>query len=418
MQDQLDDTVRQRRDRLAAEHLLRTGTARARQERDRLDDELRRQSARGDVAREELTSLRAVLAGVEAERALLVRRLEDAREQERQTVLDALPFASAIFSGDRRLLSANAQYLALFDGLEEARPGTSYLRLMELLLQEGAVNPGPHGHDWATRAALRLDASPPPDLDLTLWDGRRLRLCDTILPDGGFMSRLEDRHSLHPSATSDPLAKGRSAREPATSDGATELHADDPELPPDSGVPCGSGAVHMVGTGRDGEAELLRPDDDGGASETAELEPINPQRRIMRVLAAEDDAVNRLVLSKLLEPSGVELTIVEDGAQALEHLRRESPDLLLTDISMPIMNGKELVRRLRAEETRSGSPRLRVVAMTAHALQSDIDAMLATGIDRVLSKPLARDILEDEIETARSARETGDASCSGDTDLA
>ena len=122
--------------------------------------------------------------------------------------------------------------------------------------------------------------------------------------------------------------------------------------------------------------------------------------RQVRVLAVEDNAVNRLVLTKLLEPLDLQLRLVDSAAACLEEVRKDPPDLLLTDISMPDMDGREMTRRVRAWEAEAGRTPLRIVAMTAHALASDIEDILAAGLDHVLTKPLSRDLLAEECAAA------------------
>ncbi|SFG84114.1 hypothetical protein SAMN04488020_104158 [Palleronia marisminoris] len=125
-----------------------------------------------------------------------------------------------------------------------------------------------------------------------------------------------------------------------------------------------------------------------------------PATRRARVLAVEDNATNRFVLEKLLEPLDVDLRVVERGADCLAEAMRDPPDLLLTDISMPDMDGLEMTRRLRTWEARTGRHPLRIVAMTAHALAADIEEILAAGLDRVLTKPLKRTLLTEECAAA------------------
>lgn len=108
----------------------------------------------------------------------------------------------------------------------------------------------------------------------------------------------------------------------------------------------------------------------------------------MRVLAAEDNAANRLILTRMLAGLDLDLTVVEDGAEAVEAFEREGPDLILMDISMPRMDGTEATRRIRAAEG-EGS-RVPIVAMTAHALAGDEDVFRAAGLDAYLPKPMRK----------------------------
>jgi len=102
------------------------------------------------------------------------------------------------------------------------------------------------------------------------------------------------------------------------------------------------------------------------------------------IAVVEDNADNRLLLSAIL---GDLYRIVEyaGGPEALEGMRREPPDLVLLDISLPGMGGTQLLRHIRAERTLC---RLPVVALTAHAMTGDRERYLALGFDHYLSKPI------------------------------
>ncbi|MEM1430601.1 MAG: ATP-binding protein [Pseudomonadota bacterium] len=115
--------------------------------------------------------------------------------------------------------------------------------------------------------------------------------------------------------------------------------------------------------------------------------------RPMRVLAAEDNKTNRFVLDKLLAPLQIDLHFAVDGQDAVEKHAELHPDLILMDISMPRLDGKDAARAIRAHEAETGdtgSRRVPIVAMTAHALQGDKEEILASGIDLYMTKPLKR----------------------------
>ncbi|MEE4119718.1 MAG: response regulator [Paracoccaceae bacterium] len=119
--------------------------------------------------------------------------------------------------------------------------------------------------------------------------------------------------------------------------------------------------------------------------------------RLMRVLAAEDNKTNRFVLAKMLRHLEIELDFAEDGRRAVEKVAERAPDLVLMDISMPRMDGKEAARAIRAAEAETGAPRVPIVAMTAHALAGDREEILASGIDRYMTKPLKRALIVAEV---------------------
>ncbi len=105
------------------------------------------------------------------------------------------------------------------------------------------------------------------------------------------------------------------------------------------------------------------------------------------VLLAEDNPVNALVAEAALKNMGLTVELVEDGLQAVASFRASPPDLVLLDCQMPVMDGFEAVRRIRAHEDEQGLPRTPVVALTANALQGDREHSLEAGMDDHLAKP-------------------------------
>ena len=128
----------------------------------------------------------------------------------------------------------------------------------------------------------------------------------------------------------------------------------------------------------------------------------------MKVLAAEDHPTNRKVVSLILEPLGVDLTLVEDGRQAVEATIREAYDLILMDIQMPVLDGLSATREIRAREAALGLPRTRIVALSANALPEHIAEALAAGVDGHLAKPIRPDALIAVLSEAIEAQEHPD----------
>lgn len=114
-----------------------------------------------------------------------------------------------------------------------------------------------------------------------------------------------------------------------------------------------------------------------------------------RVAVVEDNADNRLLVSAILE-GRYDLTEYASGSDALAGLAARPPDLILLDISLPEMDGTEVLRRIRAQ---AALARLPVIALTAHAMAGDRERYLAEGFDDYVTKPiLDEDVLLGAIE--------------------
>lgn len=155
-------------------------------------------------------------------------------------------------------------------------------------------------------------------------------------------------------------------------------------------------AASEVGKGSVFTAQLPLPAVAAIAS-MASTAPAAPANNVssLKLLAAEDNSVNQLVLRTLLGQIGLEPTIVGDGRQALEAWRREPWDLILMDVQMPEMDGFAATAAIRAEEATSGRRRTPIVALTADALAHQTAACRAQGMDGHVAKPIeARRLFE------------------------
>jgi signal transduction histidine kinase/ActR/RegA family two-component response regulator len=135
--------------------------------------------------------------------------------------------------------------------------------------------------------------------------------------------------------------------------------------------------------------------------------------RRLRILAAEDNETNQLVLAALLESVGVALTLVADGREAVDAFARERFDLVLMDIQMPRMNGLAATRAMRATEAEAARPRTPILALTANVMTHQIAEYRAAGMDDVIAKPIQAESLFLQIEQALAPdapREDADAS--------
>ena len=133
----------------------------------------------------------------------------------------------------------------------------------------------------------------------------------------------------------------------------------------------------------------------------------------LRVLAAEDNAVNRLVLQTLLHQVGLTPTIVADGAQALEAWETETWDLILMDIQMPVMDGPTATGLIRRKEAETGRARTPIVALTANAMAHQVAEYLAAGMDGFVPKPIEIGVLYAAINAALAAAEPEPAAKTG-----
>jgi signal transduction histidine kinase/CheY-like chemotaxis protein len=129
----------------------------------------------------------------------------------------------------------------------------------------------------------------------------------------------------------------------------------------------------------------LSPED---ASDAAPSSPAQIENRAVRVLAAEDNAVNQKVLKTLLEQFGIEPHVVPDGHAALEAWNAERWDLILMDVQMPVMDGPTATREIRLREARQGRARTPIIALTANAMAHQLDAYREAGMDGVVAKPI------------------------------
>jgi PAS domain S-box-containing protein len=116
--------------------------------------------------------------------------------------------------------------------------------------------------------------------------------------------------------------------------------------------------------------------------------PALPPEGALRVLAAEDNSVNQTVLRTLLQQVGVEPVIVDDGAAAVAAWRAQEWDVILMDVQMPVLDGPDATRAIRAAEAATGRRRTPIVALTANAMSHQVAEYAAAGMDGLIAKPI------------------------------
>jgi two-component system, cell cycle response regulator DivK len=127
-----------------------------------------------------------------------------------------------------------------------------------------------------------------------------------------------------------------------------------------------------------------------------------------KILLVEDNEMNRDMLSRRLQRRGYEVLIAVDGQMGIDMARSEAPDLILMDMSLPVMDGWEATRTLKASDTTRHIP---VIALTAHAMSTDRDKAIEAGCDDYDTKPIELPRLLEKMEAlvAPPAEKAGEA---------
>jgi CheY-like chemotaxis protein len=115
-----------------------------------------------------------------------------------------------------------------------------------------------------------------------------------------------------------------------------------------------------------------------------------------KLLLVEDNEMNRDMLSRRLMRKGYEVVIAVDGNEGLEKARNVAPDLILMDMSLPVLDGWEATRQLKADDATKAIP---IIALTAHAMSGDRERALSVGCDDYDTKPIELPRLLEKIET-------------------
>jgi signal transduction histidine kinase/ActR/RegA family two-component response regulator len=163
----------------------------------------------------------------------------------------------------------------------------------------------------------------------------------------------------------------------------------------------GTSVVARVRVGTDA------PSDTGASQHAGDLSAAAGRR--LCLLAADDNAVNRIVLKDMLEPMNVDLTIVENGADAIAAWRARAFDAILLDVHMPVLSGHDVareIRRIEEAEDRASTP---IIAVSASVMKSEVEACMAAGMNFHVAKPIDLNKLQEAIAAAVAPKDADEA---------
>jgi len=224
------------------------------------------------------------------------------------------------------------------------------------------------------------------------WD---VAVLDSALPDG---DGWELAHVLRGRTPHLPLVLLSSSDRPGALRRVAESGVDVLRRKPVSRTELADAILEALAAHADGPTPEPAPASPRTGAETA--------NDVLRVLLAEDNAVNRRVAQKLLERAGHDVTLAENGREAVDAFARERFDAVFMDLQMPEMDGFEATERIRRFEDEQGRARTPVVALTAHATETHRRECLARGFDAHVSKPVNPKTLERALRAAVAACRT------------
>lgn len=116
---------------------------------------------------------------------------------------------------------------------------------------------------------------------------------------------------------------------------------------------------------------------------------------MIKILIVEDNEMNRDMLGRRLTRKGYEILFAVNGLEAVEMASSKHPDIILMDLSLPVMTGWDATKRIRSMEEISQTP---IIALTAHAMAGDREKAIEAGCDEYVTKPVELDVLLEKIE--------------------
>ena len=141
------------------------------------------------------------------------------------------------------------------------------------------------------------------------------------------------------------------------------------------------------------------------AANPATTEEIEPSRQL-RILLAEDHPTNQRVVAMILQPYGVDLTVVENGVKALEAFEAGKFDVVLMDMQMPEMDGLKATQAIRVLELTAQLPRTPIAMLSANAMNEHVEQALDAGFDVHIAKPVTPESLVKGIQAALASAVT------------
>ncbi|PKN40138.1 MAG: hypothetical protein CVU60_17255 [Deltaproteobacteria bacterium HGW-Deltaproteobacteria-18] len=142
-------------------------------------------------------------------------------------------------------------------------------------------------------------------------------------------------------------------------------------------------------------------------SDSSTADPISPKAR--RVLLAEDDEITVFAVQRMLQKLGYEVSVATNGEMALDMLGRDDFDVILMDVQMPVMDGVEATRSIRASISLGPKRNIPIIALTAFAMSGDREKFMAAGMDGYISKPINLDDLQRTMNRTINLKAQSDA---------
>ncbi|WP_227443982.1 PAS-domain containing protein [Cognatishimia sp. F0-27] len=287
------------------------------------------------------------------------------------------------------ILQKPAPRRALFTALEQIQPVTAPETAAPALAAPEVTAPVPAGPEREP-AATEADAS-------------TLGMVEPTAPAAPEPTKPAPA-APESAATAPALAApGLASPEPATTNPAAPASSTAPRQPEPAAphsVPSRpvSASVAAVDVAANAAADTtaqrpVTPPDTGAAPGQCAAGAVAPDK--LDVLVAEDNKTNQLVFRKMAAGFDVELRFANNGIEAVQAYRDKRPDMIFMDISMPQMDGKQATREIRLLE--GSGPHVPIIAVTAHAMSGDKEAVLGAGLDDYLTKPLRKSQLGEKI---------------------